>query len=215
MKKKPPKPKFDPAADHVLLGYARVSMADQTPDLQIDALRAAGVPPEKIYYDRASGSGVERPQFDLMMKDARENDIVYVWKLDRLGRSVRQVLNTFFELDQKGAKLRVLTEPWLDTTSPMSTFTFQVMAAFAELEKAIIGERTRAGLAAARLRGRVGGRKAMHSHEDVLAAKHLGTAKATKRLGFKTKAGYLRRLAVAEKWLLERMKDAEVVEPET
>ena len=197
-RKKPPKPKFDPSAEPYLIGYARVSTADQNPDLQIDALVAAGVPRDKIYYDQASGSNAERPQFDLMMKDARQNDIIYVWKLDRLGRSLRQVLNTFWELENKGAKVKVLTEAWFDTTSPMGVFTLQVMGAFAELEKSLIGERTRAGLAASKARGRVGGRASYATDEQVLAVKRLGSTAAAKRLGYKTPAAYLRRLAVAE-----------------
>lgn len=197
-RKAPPKPKFDPTAEPYLIGYARVSTADQNPDLQIDALVAAGVPRDRIYYDQASGSNAERPQFDLMMRDARLNDIIYVWKLDRLGRSLRQVLNTFWELENKGAKVKVLTEAWFDTTSPMGVFTLQVMGAFAELEKALIRERTIAGLAAAKARGRVGGRQSKATDAEVLAVKRLGTAAATKRLGYKNKASYLRRLAVAE-----------------
>lgn len=196
--KKIPKPKFDPTAEPYLIGYARVSTADQNPDLQIDALVAAGVPRDRIYYDQASGSNAERPQFDLMMKDARQNDIIYVWKLDRLGRSLRQVLNTFWELENKGAKIKVLTEAWFDTTSPMGIFTLQVMGAFAELEKALIRERTVAGLAAAKARGRVGGRASYATDEQVLAVERLGPTKAAKRLGYKTPAAYIRRLAVAK-----------------
>lgn len=211
--KKPARPKFDPTATPYLIGYARVSTADQNPDLQIDALVAAGVPRDKIYYDQASGSNAERPQFDLMMKDARQNDIIYVWKLDRLGRSLRQVLNTFWELDNKGAKVKVLTEAWFDTTGPMGVFTLQIMGAFAELEKALISQRTVAGLAAAKARGRVGGRASYATDEQVLAVKRLGTAAAAKRLGYKTGAAYLRRLAVAEKNLAA--KETEVVKPET
>ena len=197
--KKPPKPKFDPTAEPYLIGYARVSTVDQSPDLQIDALVAAGVPRDRIYYDQASGSNAERPQFDLMMRDARQNDIIYVWKLDRLGRSLRQVLNTFWELENKGAKVKVLTEAWFDTTGPMGVFTLQIMGAFAELEKALIRERTVAGLAAAKLRGRVGGRASYATDEQVLAVKRLGPTVAAKRLGYKTTAAYIRRLAVAEK----------------
>ena len=197
-RKKPPKLKFDPTAEPYLLGYARVSTADQNPDLQIDALVAAGVPRDRIYYDQASGSNAERPQFDLMMRDARLNDIIYVWKLDRLGRSLRQVLNTFWELENKGAKIKVLTEAWFDTTSPMGVFTLQVMGAFAELEKALIRERTVAGLAAAKARGRVGGRASYATDEQVLAVEHLGPTRAAKRLGYKTPAAYIRRLAVAK-----------------
>lgn len=199
MKKTPQKPPPDPNRPEYLLGYARVSMSDQTPALQLDALKAHGVPEDRIYYDRASGSGVKRPEFELMMRDARAGDVVVVWKLDRLGRSTRQVLNTFFELDQKGAKVRVLTQPLLDTSNPMGKFFVSVMAAFAEMEKDIIKERTKAGLAAARLRGKVGGRASFCTDEEILAVRHLGTAKASKRLGYATKAAYLRRLAEAEK----------------
>ncbi len=196
--KKLPKPKFDPTAEPYLIGYARVSMADQSPDLQIDALVAAGVPRDRIYYDQASGSNVDRPQLDLMLQDAQANDIIVIWKLDRLGRSTRQVLNTFFELDNKGAKVRVLTQPLLDTTTPMGQFFVAVMAGFAELEKDIIRERTRAGLAAAKARGRVGGRNSYATDAEILATKNMGTKAAAKRLGYKTPAAYLRRLAVAE-----------------
>lgn len=198
MKKKTTKPKFDPTAEPYLMGYARVSTADQNPDLQIDALVAAGVPRDKIYYDQASGSNAVRPQFDLMMRDARHNDIIYVWKLDRLGRSLRQVLNTFWELDNKGAKVKVLTEAWFDTTGPMGILTLQIMGAFAEFEKAMIRERTKAGLAAAKARGRVGGRDSYATDAEILATKNMGTKAAAKRLGYKTPAAYLRRLAVAE-----------------
>lgn len=208
MKKPNNKPPPDPNREPYLIGYARVSMNDQTPQLQIDALKAHGVPEDRIYFDQKSGSGVARPQFDLMMKDARAGDVIVVWKLDRLGRSTRQVLNTFFELDEKGAKVRVLTQPLLDTTTPMGQFFVAVMAAFAELEKDIIGERTRAGLVAAKARGRVGGRKSDHTDEEVLAVAHLGTAKAVKRLGYRTKAGFLKRLHAAQ----ERAK-AQKAEP--
>lgn len=213
--KKPPKPKFDPAAEPYLMGYARVSTADQNPDLQIDALVAAGVPRDRIYYDQASGSNAERPRFDLMMRDARQNDIIYVWKLDRLGRSLRQVLNTFWELENKGAKIKVLTEAWFDTTSPMGVFTLQVMGAFAELEKALIRERTIAGLAAAKARGRVGGRDSYATDEQALAVERLGPTRAAKQLGYKTPAAYIRRLAVAKKnaAMAAAKKEAEGAKP--
>lgn len=212
MKKPTSKPTIDPNREPYLIGYARVSMADQTPALQLDALKAHGVPEGRIYYDRASGSGVKRPEFDLMMRDAREGDVIVVWKLDRLGRSTRQVLNTFFELDQKGAKVRVLTQPLLDTSNPMGKFFVAVMAAFAEMEKDIIRERTKAGLAAAKLRGRVGGRVSPHTDEEVLAVANLGTAKATKRLGFKTKAGFIRRLKAAQERAAQPQQETENAE---
>lgn len=198
MKKVSKNQPIDAEREPYLIGYARVSMADQSPELQIDALRAAGVPEDRIYYDRASGSGAKRPAFDLLMKDARAGDVIVVWKLDRLGRSTRHVLNTFFELEEKGAKVKVLTQPLLDMTTPMGCFFVQVMAAFAELEKSIIRERTIAGLAAAKARGRVGGRKSEHADEEVLAVARLGTAKASRRLGYRTKAGFIKRLKAAQ-----------------
>lgn len=197
--KKPPKPKFDPDAEHVLLGYARVSTLDQNPHLQIDALRAYGVPEDKIYYDQKSGAADDREQFNLLMMDARENDIVVVWKLDRLGRSTLQLLKTVAELDAKGARLKVLMDPLYDTTTPTGRFVVTIMAALAEMERSFIRERTIAGLAAARARGRFGGRASYATDEQVLATKHMRPTQAQKRLGYKTLPAYLRRLAVAEK----------------
>lgn len=126
------------------------------------------------------------------------------------------MLNTFWELDNKGAKVKVLTEAWFDTTGPMGVFTLQIMGAFAELEKALISQRTVAGLAAARARGRVGGRASLATDEQTLAVKRLGPTAAAKRLGYKTKAAYLRRLAVAEKnaAAAAAKKEAEIVKPE-
>jgi DNA invertase Pin-like site-specific DNA recombinase len=189
---------IDPNRKSYLIGYARVSMNDQSPQLQKDALLAHGIPEDRIYYDQKFGSGAKREQFDLMMKDVRTGDVIVVWKLDRLGRSTRQVLNTFFQLEEKGAKVRVLTQPLLDTTNPMGKFFVSVMAAFAEMEKDIIGERTRAGLAAARERGRFGGRVSKRSDEEVLAVARLGTSAASKRLGM-TKGGFIKRLHAARK----------------
>lgn len=196
---KPPKKEPDPNREPYLIGYARVSMNDQSPELQKDALIAHGVPVDRIFYDQASGgANSKRPEFDLMMKDARDGDVIVVWKLDRLGRSTRQVLNTFFELEAKGAKVRVLTQPLLDTTNPMGRFFVAVMAAFAEMEKDIIGERTKAGLQAARDRGRFGGRTSKLKDEEVLALANLGTAEAARKAKFKSKSGWLKRLKAAQ-----------------
>jgi DNA invertase Pin-like site-specific DNA recombinase len=210
---KTPKVIVAPDREPYLIGYARVSMNDQTPQLQIDALLAHGVPQDRIYFDQKSGSGVKRPEFDAMMLDARAGDVIVVWKLDRLGRSTRQVLNTFFELEEKGAKVRVLTQPLLDTTNPMGRFFVAVMAAFAEMEKDIIGERTKAGLAAARERGRVGGRTSKHSDEDVLNVARQGTAKAAKRLGM-TKGGFIKRLHAARARAAAKQQESADAEPE-
>lgn len=180
-----------------LIGYARVSMADQDPKLQIKALLEAGVAREDIYHETASGAARKRPQFEAMMKDAREGDIVVVWKLDRLGRTTRQVLDTFFELERRGAKVRVLTQAGMDTSTPMGRMIVTVMAAVAELERDLIRERTAAGLAAARAEGRIGGRRSKFKDAEVREAAKLGTTAGAKKLGM-SKAGFLKRISRME-----------------
>ncbi len=200
MQKKPPKdqnPKVYPAKEPYLIGYARVSMADQNPQLQLDALKAAGVPEDRIYFDRKSGSGIYREQFELMLKDARAGDVIVIWKLDRLGRTVKQVLGTFEELAAKGASVRVITQPGMDTSTVMGRLIITIMAAVAEMERDLTRERTAAGLAAARAQGRIGGRTSKWTDEQVLALGKLGTAKAMKRTGM-SKTGWLKRLRLAE-----------------
>lgn len=172
-------------------------MADQNPQLQIDALKAAGVPEDRIYFDRKSGSGVYREQFELMLKDAREGDVIVIWKLDRLGRTVKQVLGTFEELAKKGASVRVITQPGMDTSTVMGRLIITIMAAVAEMERDLTRERTAAGLAAARAQGRIGGRTSKWTDEQVLALEKLGTAAAMKRTGM-SKTGWLKRLRLAE-----------------
>ena len=191
------KPVFDPNREPYLIGYARVSMADQNPELQIDALVKAGVPRDRIYQEQASGVATNRPQFEAMMKDAREGDVVVVWKLDRLGRNVRQVLDTFQELTSKGAGVRVITQPGMDTTTAMGRLIITIMAAVAEMERELIRERTIAGLKVAREAGRIGGRQSKLTDEDVLAMAKLTPASAMKRTGL-TRTGWLRRLAKAQ-----------------
>lgn len=180
-----------------MIGYARVSMADQNPQLQIDALKAAGVPEDRIFFDRKSGSGVYREQFAMMLREAREGDIIVIWKLDRLGRTVRQVLGTFEELAAKGASVRVITQPGMDTSTVMGRLIITIMAAVAEMERDLTRERTAAGLAVARSEGRIGGRTSKWNDEQVLQMAKLGTAKALKRAGM-SKTGWLKRLRVAE-----------------
>jgi DNA invertase Pin-like site-specific DNA recombinase len=137
----PTKPIVDHDREPYLIGCARESMADQSPQLQVDALKAHGVPGDRIYFDRKSGSGAEREQFEMMLKDTREGDVIVVWMLDRLGRNVRQVLDTFAELDRKGAKVRVLTQPGMDTTTAMGRQIVTIMAAVAEMERDLTGDR--------------------------------------------------------------------------
>lgn len=146
----------------MLVGYCRVSKADgsQSLDLQRDALRKAGVGAEAIYEDHASGKRDDRPGLAACLKALRNGDALVVWKLDRLGRSLKHLVETVDGLNERGVGLKVLTGrgAQLDTTSPSGRLVFGIFAALAEFERALIAERTRAGLAAARARGRRGGR---------------------------------------------------------
>src|SRR5580700_2303755 len=141
----------------------RVSKADgsQVLDLQKDALTAAGVPECNIYSDTASGKKDDRPGLDACLKALRTGDTLVVWKLDRLGRNLRHLVNVVHDLNARGIGLRVLTGqgPAIDTTTAAGKLVFGIFAALAEFERELITERTRAGLASARARGRVGGRK--------------------------------------------------------
>lgn len=150
-----------------MIGYARVSTRDQDPQLQVNALMEAGVPFHNIYQETASGASKRRPQFDAMMKDAREGDTVVFWKLDRLGRTVRQVLDTFARLDAKGASIKCLTQA-IDTSTAMGRLVVTILAAVAEMERELGLERTRAGLARAKSEGRLGGSVARHSDPEIL-----------------------------------------------
>ena len=146
----------------MLIGYARVSKADgsQTTDLQRDALLAAGVTPEQIYEDQASGKQDDRPQLAACLKALRSGDTLIVWKLDRLGRDLRHLVNIVHELTERGVGLKVLTGQGaaIDTTTASGKLVFGIFAALAEFERELISERTKAGLASARARGRKGGR---------------------------------------------------------
>ncbi len=151
------------------IGYARVSTADQDPQMQIDALLRDGVQREKIYHETASGAAKRRPQFEAMLRDMRPGDVITVWKLDRLGRTTRQVLDTIALIHNRGAKLRMLTD-MIDTSTPMGTFFLTVVAAWSQLERDLIRERTNAGLRAARERGRIGGRLHTYTDDQIRAA---------------------------------------------
>lgn len=138
------------------IGYARVSTADQNADLQRDALKAEGC--ERIYEDRASGKNMDRPEFKAMIAALREGDQVLVWKLDRLGRNTLELLSLFQELDEMGVSFRSVTDG-IDTSGKFGRLMATFLSAIAEMERDNIRERTAAGLAAARARGRVGGAK--------------------------------------------------------
>jgi DNA invertase Pin-like site-specific DNA recombinase len=146
----------------MLVGYMRVSKADgsQATDLQRDALLAAGVDARHLYEDTASGKRDDRPGLAACLKALREGDTLAVWKLDRLGRDLRHLVNLVHELTERGIGFRVLTGQGasIDTTTPNGKLVFGIFAALAEFERELIVERTRAGLASARARGRFGGR---------------------------------------------------------
>lgn len=138
-----------------IIGYARVSTVDQTLDLQRDALRAAGA--SDIYEDKASGKNADRPELAHCLKAIREGDTLVVWRLDRLGRNAQDLIRIVNDLAHRGVKLRSLKES-VDTEGPAGKLVFHMFAVLAEFERELVSERTVAGLAAARARGRKGGR---------------------------------------------------------
>lgn len=146
----------------MLIGYMRVSKIDgsQTTDLQRDGLLAAGVSPVHLYEDHASGKIEDRPGLLNCLKALREGDTLVVWKLDRLGRDLHHLINTVHDLTGRGVGLKVLTGHGaaIDTTTAAGKLVFGIFAALAEFERELISERTCAGLASARARGRKGGR---------------------------------------------------------
>jgi DNA invertase Pin-like site-specific DNA recombinase len=142
----------------MLVGYARVSTQDQTLDLQKDALQKIGC--TQIFSDTASGSSTERPGLNEALKFLRDGDVLVVWRLDRLGRSLQHLIETIAHLHQHDIAFKSLTEN-IDTTTPGGKLIFHLFGALAEFERDLIRERTEAGLAAARARGMQGGRPAV------------------------------------------------------
>lgn len=138
-----------------LIGYARVSTQDQGTEMQRVALEAAGC--ARIYEETASGAQRDRPQLTAALDYLRPGDTLVVWRLDRLARSLKQLIETVEALEKRGVHFRSLTEN-IDTSTPNGRLTFHLFGALAEFERSLIRERTMAGLAAARARGRVGGR---------------------------------------------------------
>ncbi len=146
----------------MLIGYIRVSTNDQNTALQRNALESAGC--ELIFEDKASGKKAERPGLKKVLRMLSRGDTLVVWKLDRLGRSMRHLVVLVEELRDRGINFRSLTDS-IDTSTPMGRFFFHVMGALAEMERELIVERTRAGLDAARAEGRIGGRRPKYQEE--------------------------------------------------
>jgi DNA invertase Pin-like site-specific DNA recombinase len=145
------------------IGYARVSTDDQTLDLQLDALTKAGC--DRIFRDTVSGAKAERPGLRTALDHVRTGDTLVVWRLDRLGRSLQHLIETLTGLQERGIGFRSLTES-IDTTTSSGKLIFHIFGALAEFERDLIRERTRAGLVAARARGRIGGRPKVDAFQD-------------------------------------------------
>ena len=162
----------------MFIGYARVSTTDQNLTLQKDALLKAGC--ERIYEDELSGTKDNRPGLLKALEQLRENDTLVVWKLDRLGRSVKSLIELVSELHSKNIHFKSVTDS-IDTSTPSGRFFFHVMASLAQMERELIVERTKAGLDAAKKLGRVGGRKRVMSDSNLASAKKLLEAGALPR----------------------------------
>ena len=154
----------------MLVGYARVSTLDQNPSLQIDALREAGC--EKIFVEKASGARKDRPQLKATLKYLRDGDTLVVWKLSRLARSLKQVIQTVQTMHARNIEFRVLTQR-IDTTTPDGRLFFHITASFDQFQRELISENTRAGLLAARKHGRKGGRPRAMDDDKVRLAESL------------------------------------------
>ena len=165
-----PLPAVAPLSKGMLVGYARVSTQEQSTNLQLDALAKAGC--TRVFSESASGAQRDRPELARAIDYMRPGDTLVVWKLDRLARSLKQLIETVESLEGKGIGFRSLTES-IDTTTAGGKLTFHIFAALAEFERSMIRERTRAGLDAARARGRVGGRPRSLTDKDLEMAKTL------------------------------------------
>lgn len=156
------------------IGYARVSTLEQNPELQLDALNKAGC--EKIYTDQVSGVKADRPGLRDALAYTRKGDCLVVWRLDRLGRSLKHLIQTVEDLESRGVGFASLQEGF-DTTTSGGKLIFQIFGALAEFERNLIRERTKAGLAAARARGRLGGRKEKLSPDQVTTMRRMSESR--------------------------------------
>jgi DNA invertase Pin-like site-specific DNA recombinase len=185
----------------MLVGYARVSTADQNLDLQRDALRLAGV--DRVFTDQASGRKDDRPGLAAALAALQAGDVLVVWKLDRLGRSLKHLVETVSVLERRRVGLRVLSGG-IDTTSAAGRLVFGIFAALAEFEAELIRERTLAGLAAAKKRGRKGGRP------RALTTKQLDHARMLVALGRTSVKEVAATLGVSRSTLYRALSDAEI-----
>ena len=155
-------------------GYARVSTDDQNLDLQLDALTRHGIPASHIFKDKLSGAKCDRPGLDKCLSALQAGDVLVVWRLDRLGRSLRHLITLVEGLHEKGIGFRSLQEGAIDTTTASGELIFNIFSALAQFERRLIQERTKAGLAVARARGRRGGRPRIELEQaKVLAVRKL------------------------------------------
>lgn len=170
-----------------LIGYARVSTAEQSLALQRDALAGAGC--EMVFEDQVSGSKAERPGLAEVLAHLRRGDALVVWKLDRLGRSLAHLIETVRGLETRGVGFRSLTEG-IDTTTPGGTLVFHLFGALAQFERDLIRERTNAGLKAAEARGRKGGRKPVVTPDKLARARaHLAAGLTVREAAARVKVG--------------------------
>ena len=184
------------------IGYMRVSKADgsQTTDLQRDALIEAGVAEKDIYEDHASGKRDDRPGLEAALKALRPGDVLVAWKLDRIGRNLHHLVNTVHDLDKNGIGFKVLTGAPIDTTSPAGKLCFAIFAGLAEFERSLIVERTNAGLASARARGRVGGRKPKMTAAKLRLAQAAMVSRDTNVASLCDELGVTRQNSLSPRW---------------
>ncbi len=157
----------------MLVGYARVSTQEQNLESQFSALNGIGC--EKLYEDQMSGARNNRPGLQMALEVLRKGDTLVVWKLDRLGRTVKGLIDLVNKLQQRGIHFKSITDN-LDTSTPSGRFFFHIMASLAQMERELVAERTKAGLAAAKLQGRIGGRKRKMTKGKVESARKLLTS---------------------------------------
>lgn len=170
-----------------LIGYARVSTVEQELDLQHDALRNAGC--ERIFDDRASGARADRPGLSGALAYLRQGDVLVIWKFDRLGRSIRHLIDVVADLDRRGIGLRSLTEA-VDTTTSGGRLLFHIFGALAQFERDLIIERTSAGLRAAEARGRKGGRRPVITPDKLRRARrHIADGLTVREAAARLKVG--------------------------